>query len=333
MRRLIGLAVLLPLTCIAANAAEGLSHDFSYDIDIREAVDGSDALGIDFDLHLDLARGAEIEPGHRFHLATRFSGYQNFDSDRRDINHMLGELALRGDLYLPQAPKTVEVEKVQQWLKLSNSPPESLTVEDMQELTRLSRIMRGFDADTGESPARVVGYLSYDLHYRFETTQDVTAKLHAFGLGASAEMPLLGEILDAVLGVTRSEEPEGRRARPLLLYAAIDLATSEDLLPTYDHLRDDDTLWRGRIELAWRTSILRNQKLTLSWQGEVLFDAPQAIDDADREFNSFFEATLIMPVKNGAGLLVKYVDGRLSPTYEQVAAALLGVNLSLGGDD
>lgn len=65
------------------------------------------------------------------------------------------------------------------------------------------------------------------------------------------------------------------------------------------------------------------------WLGQYLIDAPAPVKAANREFNAFTQVWLTYPLSGKTGAIIKYVSGRLPPTYDLATAGTIGLSISL----
>jgi hypothetical protein len=168
-------------------------------------------------------------------------------------------------------------------------------------------------------------FYSYDLHYRFEATQDLTRGQNVFGLGVSGELPRLAEALDVIPALTR--DSSGFRPQEVRGYAGIDYVDPQGDVALV--LGADPPFWRARWEFAWNTQVFNALVLQATWFGHYLFDAPEPVSSAGRTFNAFLQVWLNYPVSSQTALLIKYVTGRVSPEYESTSMGSLGFSLTL----
>jgi hypothetical protein len=323
MLRLSAYALSAVLTVFSALSARGndIHRSFTYDFDLREAVEGSDHLGLDFDVSYELSRESESPAGHQFEWAFSASGFQNFDNENPDLNHMKAEVSLRGRYYRPRTRDPLPPRQLLRYLEIAGIVDTLQTEEESLEFDRLDRQLFG-----GARPR----YISYDLHYRIESSQDFAHTQHVGGIGVSAEVPLLQDFLDLVPSVTRASfaPVQNFRTPPVRLYVGLDYVASAEAI-SESVAEGDKEFARARIETAWSTLVFEAQVLKIAWQGEYMLDASKSVEEADREFNTFLEASLIIPLKGKTGILVKYVDGRLPPVHNQVSAGMVGLNFYL----
>jgi hypothetical protein len=309
---------------------EGSVAGMAYNFDLRNASDGT-ALGLDFDLRYEHERtGRDRNPqGHQYGFLVRATGFQTFDTRTADVNSMSAELALRGRYYrsgvtvLPAWQQT-------RYLRLAECDP---AAQEPADLGGTQPGCIGFtSADEEEYKmlisriARQRRFFSYDLHYRYETTQDLELGQHAFGAGLSAEVPLLAELLDAIPSVTRRES-SGFKPRDVRAYAGLDRLDPDQDIPLY--LGAAEPLWRVRWETAWSTQVFNDLVLRALWIGEYLFDVPDPVKAADRTFNAFLQAWLLYPISSRTGVLVKYVTGHMPPTYDDSTVGAVGFSFTL----
>lgn len=310
---------------------EGSVQGLAYNFDLRDAATTGKGLGLDFDVHYERERtGRNGNPqGNQYGFLVRATGFQTFNSRTADVNSMSGEIALRGRYYrsgltvLPAWQQT-------RYLRLAECDP---AAREPADSTGTSPGCTGFtDAEEEEYNQLVsrIGqqrrFFSYDLHYRYETTQDFSLGQHAFGAGASGELPLLAELLDAIPAITRRDS-SGFRPRDVRAYAGLDRLDPDKDIPLY--LGSAKPLWRARWEMAWSTQVFDDLVLRALWQGDYLFDVPAPVKAADRTFNAFLQAWVIYPISAKTGVLIKYVTGHMPPTYDENTVGSVGFSLTL----
>jgi len=135
----------------------------------------------------------------------------------------------------------------------------------------------------------------------------------------------VAEVLDIIPALTRTSS--GFHPQEVRGYAGVDHVDPGSDLALL--LGDGSPFWRARGELAWNTQVLNALVLRATWFGHYLFGVPDAIEAADRTFNSFLQVWLNYPVSNQTALLIKYVTGRVPPEYESTSLGSLGFSLSL----
>jgi hypothetical protein len=289
----------------------------AYRFDLRQADEGSDKLGLDFDVAFERATPTKGSPqGNHYDLSLAARGFTTFEKADRDVNSMVGQAALQGRYYRSGLSRPLPAEQQRRFLELADRDAAGggpgLTDEEEKEYKTL---------DDAVKTRR--WFATYDLHYRVETTQHVTHTQSALGAGGSAELPLLGGLLDVIPSMTRSRD---FKVRPARAYVGVDYVTPHGVeAPRADSVDDG---WRSRAELAWSTLVLDRFILRAHWDVQYLFAAPQALENADREFNNFLQLWLELPVSKDAGVIVKYLSGRLPPNYESTSVASLGLSIS-----
>jgi len=170
-------------------------------------------------------------------------------------------------------------------------------------------------------------YVEYDLHYRLETTEDVTTKLHVFGGRLSAELPAIHRFLDVIPQQTRRGDSQFR-VKPVRAYLSVDYVSGIDKTA----LGADTSakhVWRAELQAAWSTHLFNEFVLRAVWSGEYLIDAPAPVKAANREFNAFTQVWMTYPLSGKTGVLIKYVSGRLPPNYELATGGSMGLSISL----
>jgi hypothetical protein len=319
----------VPCTLLAQ--IEGHRPGLSYNFDLREAPTTGKGLGLDFDVRYQRERtGQGGNPqGNQYGLSLKATGFQTFNTKTADVNSMVGELSLRGRYYrsgltaLPAWQQT-------RLLRLAECDP---AARDEADTTATQSTCTGLTAAEEEeynNLVRRVGqqrrFFSYDLHYRYETTQDFDLGQHAFGAGISGELPLLAQLFDAIPALTRRDSSEFR-PRDVRAYAGLDRLNPDKDIPLYQGAARP--LWRARWEMAWSTQVFDDLVLRALWQGEYLFDVPAPVKAADRTFNAFLQAWMIYPISGKTGVLIKYVTGHMPPTYDESTVGSVGFSLTL----
>ena len=156
----------------------------------------------------------------------------------------------------------------------------------------------------------------------------MTVKQHAFGVGIGSTVPLLHELLDLVPMATRRFDA---RPQPVRGYVTGEYITT-DRDSTLSWLKGTvDALWRLRADAVWRTKVFDGVDLRASWHGEYFPDAPAVVRCVGRQANSYIELWMIYPLSGSgsSGLMIRYVDGRLAPTYALRSGAKVGVTMGL----
>jgi hypothetical protein len=317
-----------PFTAAAAQI-EGSAPGLTYNLDIRNTAQGSKGLGLDFDVRYQRDRSRPNPQGNQYGFGLRLTGFQTFVQRTADVNAMFGEILLRGRYYrsgltvLPAWQQTrylelAECDAAAQESAAdsgSGAPRCSFTPADEAEYNQLfSRL---------QQQRR---FFSYDLHYRYETTQDLRLGQHVFGAGLSGELPFLASLLDVLPALTRRDSSRFR-AREVRAYAGLDRLDPDKDIPLY--LGVAAPLWRARWEMAWSTQVFDNLVLRALWEGHYLFDVPQPIKDAGRTFNGFVQVWLIYPISDKTGVLIKYVSGYLPPKYDESTVGSVGFSITL----
>lgn len=316
--------MLRPLTLLAALAvttspasAQDATSSFTYNFDIRQAGGRPDRLGLDFELHYERARSLVDPQGHHFSWSAAAEGFQTFDREAVDVDYMAASISLEGRYY-SSALTPLSARLQARYLDLLARDPAGggpgLTAEEEAELNRfIQRISRNRR------------FFTYDIHYRFETDQELDRGQHVVGAAFALELPLLHQLLDAIPAETRSEE-SAYRPQPVRAYLGVEYVGGID-----EAIADGgaDSAGRVRLESAWATHLLGELVVRVRWQGHLLIDPPPGLDQRDREFNSFVEVWGILPLGSKTGVLVKYIDGRLPPGYDAASVGAVGFNITL----
>lgn len=308
---------------------EGSLPGLAYNFDIRNAPEGGKGLGLDFDLRYERERSGPNPQGNQYGFSLRAAGFETFDRSTADVNSMQGEIALRGRYYrsgltvLPAWQQT-------RYLQLAECDP---AAQEPTDSAAARPACSGFtDADEAEYNnliARVATqrrFFSYDLHYRYETTQDFALGQHVFGAAVSGEVPLLAKLLDVIPALTR-QGTSLFRPRDVRAYAGLDRLNPDQDIPLY--LGVDSQIWRARWEMAWSTQLFDDLVLRALWEGHYLFDVPESVKAAGRTFNAFLQLWMIYPISGKTGVLLKYVTGHMPPQYAESTVGSVGFSLTL----
>ena len=290
---------------------------FTYRLDVRAAADNANRLGLDFNLGYESARRIKDPTGLHYGLKLNAKGFQTFDRDVPDINAMVGEVGLQGYYYRASNYFRMHPELATRWLELGNIEPEDQTKAQRAALIALT--------DSLLKARR--WYATFDLHYRYETDQALTTDDHAFGLGASAEIPVLANLLDLIPSVTRQNDAQ---LRPLPVRAFLGLERVGGAEDTdIGDLSGDSNFWRARLEAAWATRILQGFALRMTFEGAYILDAGDALQESGRDITSFLQAWLLYPLSDKTSVMVKYISGRLPPDYDAATTGKVGLSIAL----
>jgi hypothetical protein len=311
--------IIIPILLVAAVTAGAQStlSNFAYDFDLRQAGGRADRLGLDFRLDYDRARSDPNPQGHHYGWTAGIEGSQTFDEAVRDADYMSATVSLEGRYYesaLTPLPARVQARYLDLFARDSAGGGPGLTPDEEKELNGLFERLR-----------QSRRFMTYDLHYRFESDQDLDRGQHVVGAAVSAEVPLLHRLLDALPAETRGDSLY--LPQPVRAYFGADYVGGID--DTTSAEGDEKAAGRLRVEAAWGTYGLGGMVVRIRWQGHLLLDPPQDLDARDREFNSFVEASVILPLSAKTGVLLKYIDGRLPPGYEAVSVGAMGLSISL----
>ena len=85
---------------------------------------------------------------------------------------------------------------------------------------------------------------------------------------------------------------------------------------------------RIRLQAAWATQVFNELLLRATWEAQYLLATPPAFEEKDR-FNSFLQIWMVYPLAAKTGVLIKYVNGRLPPNYEQTSGGGVGLSITL----
>jgi hypothetical protein len=317
------LACALACTLVASGArAQGATwttdRTFSYVFDFGPAADQDARLGLHYDLRYEIARARTDPRGHHFGIAFSALGFQTAARDSNALNTLAAGAALTGRYYAAAGGNRLSPEDQLRWLELLEKPIEDLTEDETEALRRFNAM-----ANAGRR------FITYDGHYRYETSQTTNGRQSAAGAAVSGEIPALHRLLDAIVGVSRTDDTFGAFvAQPVRAYIGADWVF--DRRRTTASLDGEASYPRLRAQAAWRTLVLNGLILRATYEAQLLLDRPGDLDDIDA-FQSFFQAWLVYPLgdDNGAGLMIKYVAGRVGPSFESETGLRLGLNFIL----
>lgn len=288
-----------------------IDRKFTSDLDIRQPTEESAKFGLDFNVGYRIERTRPNPQGNHFGLTLGANGYQDFGTEVKQLNQMVGEIAFQGRYYSAAGrPLRADLEK--HFRELLDIPTSKITPKDSASLVRLIR-----------SSLANRQFFTYDAHYRYETTQDVDTSQHALGVALSGEVPGLHRALDALAATTRSRR-SNFRVQPVRAYLAFDYVVGEEPLTT----TDDNRYPRASLETAWSTLVFNDFVLRATWLAQYIFSAPETLKARDRQFNSLVQVWAVYPVSENVGLLIKYVDGRMPPTYDSSSVGKAGFSIS-----
>jgi hypothetical protein len=316
---LVFFSILLATEPLTAQDNEGLKiPGFTYRLDLRTAADNPDRLGIDFDLTYEANRGGKDPAGLHYGLKVNAKGFQTFDRDVHDIDAMVAEVGLLGYYYHVSDFARIPPEMVVRYLELSDIEVENQTDAQTEELTAIQERM-----------THKRWFATFDLHYRYETDQTVTDDEHAFGFGASAEVPIFANLLDVVPALTRAPTNNASfRPQPVRAFVGLDRVIGADETAV-GALTGENNYWRARLEAAWATRILQGFTLRMSFEGAYILDADEVLEASGRDLTSFFQTWLLYPLSDRTNLMVKYISGRLPPDYDAATTGKVGLNIML----
>jgi hypothetical protein len=311
-----------------AAQVEGSISGLAYNFDLRSAPEGGKGVGLDFDLRYERERSGPNPQGNQYGFALRVAGFETFNRSTADVNSMLGEIGLRGRYYrsglmaLPAWQQT-------RYLELAECDPAAQEPSDSAGRPACSGFTEADEAEYNRLIARMATqrrFFSYDLHYRYETTQDFAFGQHVFGAGVSGEVPLLADLLDVIPALTRLDASRFR-PRDVRAYLGLERLDPDQDIPLYGGV--ESQAWRARWEMAWSTQVFDDLVLRAMWEGHYLFDVPPSVDAADRTFNAFLQMWMIYPVSGKTGVLLKYVSGHMPPRYDESTVGSVGFSLTL----
>jgi hypothetical protein len=312
-------ALLVPAALAAQGSTWTTDRTFSYGLDFGPAADDANRLGLHYDLRYEIARTRTDPRGHHFGLAFSGLGFQTAARDSDAVNTLTAGAALTGRYYQAARGNRLAPEDQMRWLELLEKPIASLTAGETEELRRFNTL-----ANAGRR------FLTYDAHYAYETSQTTDARQSALGASVAGEIPVVHRWLDAVAGLTRTDGTYAAYvAQPVRAYVGADYVFDRSRPALIDEL-DEESYPRLRGQLAWRTLVLNGLVLRATYEAELLLDRPPDLEGVDR-FQSFLQTWLIYPLggDTGAGLMVKYVAGRVGPSFESETGLRLGLNFIL----
>ncbi len=289
-------------------------RDFKYDFDLRNGGE-ENIIGIDYKLDYELSE--KVIAGHNFNWIIGAKGYRDFNSEVASGDYLNFSVKFQGYYFISGMNEDLDLRLKREWLEIGKTPPD---LQSKKELARMSEIT-----------TQILGvgsrYISYDLHYLYENNQDFTIPQHVFGAGVSFEIPYLHELIDFVPSISREPFIEFS-PHPIRAYAGFNYVTDSKVAEN-DPATDSKNYGRLDIELAWRTLVLDNQILRIKWQAHYLVDEPNTFDVNGKDFNSFVEVELLSLLNNNLGVILKYLEGRIGPAYEQTSGGFVGLSYLL----
>jgi hypothetical protein len=312
---LVALALIAPP--VRSQSLEGTTP-LTYRIDVRPAAGTDDKLGIDFDFRYDRTRDPRNPQGNHYGLGVGVSGFQSFDRDVPDVNSVVGEVTLQGRYY-HSALRPLSPEKQARFRDLAERDEAGggpgLTAKEQAEYDGLFDLLK-----------KNRQFFTYDLHYRFESSQDWDDNQHAFGAGGGAEVPALHRLLDVIPALTR--KGDSFKPQPVRIYLGADRVTGAGETVA-GVAAGEGSFWRLRGSVAWATSVFDNLVLRARGQGYLILDPPAGLKAQDLDRTGFLEVWLTYPVAGQASLLIKYLVGRLPPDYDEVNVGKVGLSVTL----
>jgi hypothetical protein len=308
-----------PAAAHAQGAAWTTDRTFAYTLDVGPAADDANRLGLHYDLRYEIGRTRTDPRGHHFALGFSALGFQTAARDSDAVNTLSAGAALVGRYYQAGGGNRLAPEAQMRWLELLEKPIGSLSAEETEELRRFHAL-----ASAGRR------FLTYDGHYSYETSQTTDARQSAVGASLSGEVPVVHRWLDAVFGLTRTDATFAAYVpQPVRAYFGGDYVFDRRV-PALDGVVGDEAFPRLRGQLAWRTLVLNGLVLRATYEAELLLDQPEDLEAID-SFQDFFQAWLVYPLGGdvGAGLMIKYVAGRVGPSFESETGLRLGLNFVL----
>ena len=296
-------------------AAQTIDKKFFYDIDVRQALQEQSALGIDFDLRYSIEKASAAPQGHQFNFTLAAKGFRALEEVDEDVDHIALEINLGGQYY-STAQATLPAQLQMRYLDLAerDGAGDTLTPKENKEYNDL---FRRYSNDKR--------FFTYAATYRYETTQDFEADQHALGIGLSAELPLVHHFLDAIPAQTR-DPASPFKPQPVRIHGGLDYVAGIDDTAVGEAGEAND-MGRIRLQAAWATQVLDELVLRATWEAQYLLYTPPTLEKKDR-FNSFLQIWMIYPIAAKTGVLVKYVNGRLPPNYEQTSGGGVGFSIT-----
>lgn len=295
----------------------GTQRGWTYTADVRQPAGRTDRLGVDFDIGFSSQQQPKAPALDSYGVALRTKGFETFDRSTQDVNSLVGELALQGWRYRsaalrgePLAPEQrLEIERLleKQGAGGNLKPDEAKKLDDFIDLARTSR-----------------QFFTYGGHYRVETSQDAKVTQRVFGISGGTEIPVLGKLLDIIPASTRSTP---RPAFPVRALIALDYVQPQRSTAPGESLVDSAT-WRARSEMAWSAIMLDRYVLRATWEAHYFPNTHKSLRDDNLKFPNFFQAWIKVPIAPEAGVILKYLSGRLPPTYTDANIAALGLSIA-----
>ena len=169
------------------------------------------------------------------------------------------------------------------------------------------------------------------LTAKYETTQDFEDYDFAVGTELAVTSGPLAKVLDLPFRLLRAAERNN--PRHLDLVVGLDYVTQLDQTANAALRAGDDDAFRAYAAVEWSTGIFtERQRLALRYEASYELDPPSAIEQADLDFNHFFEARLQHLLigdygTNATYATLKYSTGELAPNYEN--ENLLGAGFTI----
>jgi hypothetical protein len=305
--------------------------DFSYRYDVRPAIGNPQQLALDFHSGLDWKRESKNPQGHAFSWTASVEGSQAFDRRVTDVDHMAGEISLQGHYYRSGPSDGLPARTQVRLRDLMERDPAGAEAGDSSAAGGAPGWTKA-DEDELNGLTRLANanrrYFGYDVHYRFETTQDTDVHQHVFGGGLRGEVPGLDQLLDMIPWSTRRQDdtfhPQAVRAFAALEY----VHDAPDSLAPAGVDQGKARYTRARLQGAWSTKVFSDLVVKVTFESDYLFDPPDAVVIAAKRFHSYTHVWLEAPVGSRTGLLLTYLDGRLPPTYANVSGGRVGLTYS-----
>jgi hypothetical protein len=304
---------LITLVAFVPVYSSDLVQTFTYDVDVRHAVNEVDTLAMDWTLNYSARK-----PKSALSMEISARAKRLFDNADTDLNHASMEFMLRGHVHTGGLADQLPAHVKARYLELTDIPVEEQTKEQLDELDRLDNFIY-------KRPAYL---FAYDIHYSIESTSELDKGAHVLGIGLTGEIPHLHTLIDIIPKALSTSRNSRFKPQPIRAYAGLEYTNQlTDMFLTGEI--DDDDMWRSHFEIAWSTLIFNNMCVKLQWESDLFLSPPESIKERDREFNSLVRAELIIPVKSVLNIKITYIDGRLSPMYNLVSGTTFGLNVNV----
>lgn len=292
-------------------------------LDLQALEDGE--LGADYDVRyqLDLSDPA-TDLGNGFSLSLASQGFISTE-DESNRDSLVTEGRLSWQLFKTGIDPGSYARQLDRRAALAQTLDrlDALDPFDPEDLEKGKAMLREIDEIgpylAGEKAAR---FLWLDAHLKSEGSQDFEDHQWAIGAGLATDLAIItgdysiAKVLDAPFQALRSPTNPFVAQLPRL-YLGYDFVTDVDV-DAREALTEDGEYHRVNVQAVWKTSILDDVDLRFSWQALYELDAPDAVEDAGKDFASYFEFSAAVPVgMKGAQVFMKFSEGELPPTLRQ----------------